>query len=89
MRRLHHASKAALWHDAWVTKAACMPAAKEFTPVKDPQDGYSFVYPFGWQEVPLLTYHNTGTPILLRLQAAMPLVAVLCAACMRSSFALR
>jgi photosystem II oxygen-evolving enhancer protein 2 len=26
-------------------------AAKEFTPVKDAQDGYSFVYPFGWQEV--------------------------------------
>ena len=26
-------------------------AAKEFTPVKDSQDGYSFVYPFGWQEV--------------------------------------
>ena len=26
-------------------------AAKEFAPVKDPQDGYSFVYPFGWQEV--------------------------------------
>ncbi len=26
-------------------------AAKEFTPVKDTQDGYSFVYPFGWQEV--------------------------------------
>ena len=26
-------------------------AAKEFTPVKDPQDAYSFVYPFGWQEV--------------------------------------
>ena len=36
--------------------AVCMLAAKEFTPVKDPQDGYSFVYPFGWQEVPLLSY---------------------------------
>lgn len=24
---------------------------KEYTPVKDAQDGYSFVYPFGWQEV--------------------------------------
>ena len=28
-----------------------MRAAKEFSPVKDPQDGYSFVYPYGWQEV--------------------------------------
>ena len=28
-----------------------LPAAKEFSPVKDPQDGYSFVYPYGWQEV--------------------------------------
>ena len=28
-----------------------MPAAKEFSPVKDPQDGYSFMYPYGWQEV--------------------------------------
>ena len=24
---------------------------KEYTPVKDAQDGYSFVYLFGWQEV--------------------------------------
>ena len=39
----------------------CMPAAKEFTPVKDPQDGYSFVYPFGWQEVPLW---RVGTHLL-------------------------
>lgn len=22
-------------------------------PAKDPQDGYSFLYPFGWQEVPV------------------------------------
>lgn len=33
-------------HDVHVSAAA-----KEFTPVKDTQDGYSFVYPFGWQEV--------------------------------------
>ena len=33
-----------------MTRALCA-AAKEFAPVKDPQDGYSFVYPFGWQEV--------------------------------------
>lgn len=25
--------------------------AGPFQPVKDPQDGYQFVYPFGWQEV--------------------------------------
>jgi hypothetical protein len=31
--------------------ASLCDAAKEFAPVKDPQDGYSFVYPFGWQEV--------------------------------------
>jgi len=24
---------------------------KGFVPVRDPQDGYSFLYPFGWQEV--------------------------------------
>ena len=34
-----------------LTGCAWLPAAKEFTPVKDPQDAYSFVYPFGWQEV--------------------------------------
>lgn len=26
-------------------------APKGFVPVKDAQDGYAFLYPFGWQEV--------------------------------------
>ena len=34
-----------------VLQGCKLPAAKEFSPVKDPQDGYSFVYPYGWQEV--------------------------------------
>lgn len=29
--------------------ATCPPGLKGFVAVKDSQDGYSFIYPFGWQ----------------------------------------
>ncbi len=38
-------------HLCLLSQAPLWDAAKEFAPVKDPQDGYSFLYPFGWQEV--------------------------------------
>ena len=45
-RGIHGADGSVCVHDEGSVRAA-----KEFAPVKDPQDGYSFVYPFGWQEV--------------------------------------
>ncbi|BDA43123.1 PsbP-like protein 1, chloroplastic [Coccomyxa sp. Obi] len=45
------AATSALFSSNAIFPGAALAASKEFTPVKDTQDGYSFVYPFGWQEV--------------------------------------
>ena len=37
--------------DTGLTVALLLCAAKGYVPAKDQQDGYSFIYPFGWQEV--------------------------------------
>lgn len=42
-----------VWRQGAVLMGSSLRGAvnKEYTPVKDAQDGYSFVYLFGWQEV--------------------------------------
>lgn len=52
-RRALLGSSSFLWSASLISipPAFAEKSPKGFVPVKDQQDGYSFVYPFGWQEV--------------------------------------
>lgn len=50
-------------------------AAKGYVPAKDQQDGYSFIYPFGWQEVSVTGQDVVYKDIIEPLESASVAVA--------------